>query len=244
MEKIAVSAQDLGISFRLPSEPVSGTKDFFIKSVRRKIKINTFWALRHISFELERGSSLGIMGRNGAGKSTLLKAVARVLIPKEGRVITHGRVFPMLELGAGFNPDLTGHENIYLYGNILGFKNGDITRMHDEIVDFSELKDFIHVPVRSYSSGMVARLAFAIATAVQPDILLADEILSVGDVAFQEKCAKRMNCYLEHGTTIMFVSHSADTVVDICQQGLWLERGEVKMMGTAKEVAKGYTESR
>ena len=151
MEKIAVSAQDLGISFRLPSEPVSGTKDFFIKSVRRKIKINTFWALRHISFELERGSSLGIMGRNGAGKSTLLKAVARVLIPKEGRVITHGRVFPMLELGAGFNPDLTGHENIYLYGNILGFKNGDITRMHDEIVDFSKLKDFIHIPVRSYS---------------------------------------------------------------------------------------------
>ena len=240
MNNIAVSVQDLGISFRLPSEPVSGAKEFFIKSVQRKIKINTFWALRHVSFELEKGSSIGIMGRNGAGKSTLLKAVARVLTPKEGRVVVHGKVFPLLELGAGFNLDLTGHENVYLYGNILGFSNKEISRMYDEIVDFSELANFIHVPLRSYSSGMVTRLAFAIATAVQPDILLADEILSVGDIAFQEKCMTRMNYYLEHGTTIMFVSHSADTVKQICQKGLWLDHGEVKMFGNADEVTAAY----
>lgn len=241
MNNIAVSVQDLGINFRLPSEPISGAKEFFIKSVQRKIKINTFWALRHVSFELEKGSSIGVMGRNGAGKSTLLKAVARVLTPKEGRVVVHGKVFPLLELGAGFNLDLTGHENIYLYGNILGFSNGEITQMYDEIVDFSELGGFIHVPLRSYSSGMVTRLAFAIATAVQPDILLADEILSVGDVAFQEKCMKRMNYYLEHGTTIMYVSHSAESVKKICEKGLWLDHGKVKMIGSADEVAVAYS---
>ena len=243
MNNITINIQDLGISFRLPSEPVSGAKEFFIKSVQRKIKINTFWALRHVSFELEEGSSIGIMGRNGAGKSTLLKAVARVLTPKEGRVVVHGKVFPLLELGAGFNLDLTGHENVYLYGNILGFSNKEISRMYDEIIDFSELGSFIHVPLRSYSSGMVTRLAFAIATAVQPDILLADEILSVGDVAFQEKCMKRMNYYLEHGTTIMYVSHSAESVKKICEKGLWLDHGEIKMVGSADEVAAAYANS-
>ena len=243
MNNITINIQDLGISFRLPSEPVSGAKEFFIKSVQRKIKINTFWALRHVSFELEEGSSIGIMGRNGAGKSTLLKAVARVLTPKEGRVVVHGKVFPLLELGAGFNLDLTGHENVYLYGNILGFSNKEISRMYDEIIDFSELGSFIHVPLRSYSSGMVTRLAFAIATAVQPDILLADEILSVGDVAFQEKCMKRMNYYLEHGTTIMYVSHSAESVKKICEKRLWLDHGEIKMVGSADEVAAAYANS-
>lgn len=240
MNNIAISVQDLGISFRLPSEPVSGAKEFFIKSVQRKIKINTFWALRHVSFELEKGSSIGVMGRNGAGKSTLLKAVARVLTPKEGRVVVHGKVFPLLELGAGFNLDLTGHENIYLYGNILGFSNAKITQMYDEIVDFSELGSFIYMPLRSYSSGMVTRLAFAIATAVQPDILLADEILSVGDVAFQDKCMTRMNYYLENGTTIMYVSHSAESVKKICEKGLWLDCGEIKMVGSANGVATAY----
>ncbi len=180
------------------------------------------------------------MGRNGAGKSTLLKAIARVLTPKEGSVKVRGKVFPMLELGAGFVMELTGHENIYLYGNILGLTNDEVTALYDEIVDFSELGNFIHAPLRSYSSGMVARLAFATATAVQPEVLLADEILSVGDAPFQEKCMVRMRNYLENGTTIVFVSHGAEAVKTICKQGIWLEHGEVKLMGTAEEVADAY----
>lgn len=238
-----IQLNDLGISFRLPTEQIRSTKDFFIQATQRKIKINTFWALRHISLELEQGGSLGVMGKNGAGKSTLLKAIARVLIPKEGRIIVRGKVFPMLELGAGFVYELTGHENIYLYGNILGLSNQKVTQLYDSIVDFSELGDFIHAPLRSYSSGMVARLAFATATAVQPDILLADEILSVGDINFQEKCMDRMMNYLHNGTTIVFVSHSAESVKKICRQGLWLENGGMKMSGSAEEVAEAYAAS-
>ncbi len=242
-QNFAIKAENLGIYFRMPTEPISGTKELLIQAVKRKIKINHFWALRHVSFELKCGESIGIMGRNGAGKSTLLKAIARVLIPKEGRIIVRGKVFPMLELGAGFVPDLTGHENIYLYGNILGLKNAEVSKLYDEIVDFSELGDFIYAPLRSYSSGMVARLAFATATAVQPDLLLADEILSVGDAPFQEKCIHRMMHYLSHGTTIVFVSHSAETVKKICSRGLWLEHGTIKMSGTAEEVADAYKAS-
>ena len=243
MGEKAVIIQDLGICYRMPSEPIVGAKDFFVKALKRRIKMNSFWALRHVSFELDHGDSIGILGRNGAGKSTLLKAVARVLSPKEGRVIVCGKVFPLLELGAGFSYDLTGHENIYLYGNILGFTNNEISRMYDDIVEFSEVSQFIHVPVRSYSTGMVARLAFAIATARQPEILLADEILSVGDAAFQEKCMERMNYYLANGTTILYVSHSADSVKKICKKGLWLENGEVRMLGDAASVSGAYASS-
>lgn len=243
MGEKAVVIQDLGICYRMPSEPIAGAKDFFVKALKRRIKMNSFWALRHVSFELDQGDSLGILGRNGAGKSTLLKAVARVLSPKEGRVVVRGKVFPLLELGAGFSFDLTGHENIYLYGNILGFTNNEISRMYDDIVEFSELSQFIHIPVRSYSTGMVARLAFAIATARQPEILLADEILSVGDSGFQEKCMNRMNYYLSNGTTILYVSHSADSVKKICKKGLWLENGEVKMLGDAASVSGAYASS-
>ncbi|MHC1772665.1 MAG: ABC transporter ATP-binding protein [Flexilinea sp.] len=239
----AIHAENLGVRFRMPTEPISGTKELVIRAFQHKISINEFWALRNISFDLKPGESIGIMGRNGAGKSTLLKVIARVLMPKEGRIIVRGKVFPMLELGAGFVPDLTGHENIYLYGNILGLTNDQVTRLYDEIVDFSELGEFIHAPLRSYSSGMVARLAFATATAIQPDLLLADEILSVGDAPFQEKCLKRMEDYLGHGTTIVFVSHSAATVKKICQRGLWLEHGTAKLYGNADEVADAYAAS-
>jgi ABC-type polysaccharide/polyol phosphate transport system ATPase subunit len=242
-QKPSIQIENLGISFRLPTEQIRSTKDFFILATQRKIQINTFWALRHVTFNLEQGGSLGVMGRNGAGKSTLLKAIARVLTPKEGRVVIRGKVFPMLELGAGFVMDLTGHENIYLYGNILGLSNQLITELYDSIVDFSELGDFIHAPLRSYSSGMVARLAFATATAVQPDILLADEILSVGDKNFQDKCMERMTNYLNNGTTIVFVSHSAESVKKICKQGLWLDGGTIKMTGSAEEVAEAYAAS-
>ena len=240
---LAIRCENLGISFRLPSEPISSTKELFVQVAKKHIKLDTFWALRHINLELEEGSSLGVMGRNGAGKSTLLKTIARVLTPREGRVVVSGKVFPMLELGAGFHPDLTGHENIYLYGNILGLTNLQVTRLYDSILDFSELAEFIHAPLRSYSSGMVARLAFATATAVQPDILLADEILSVGDKNFQDKCMDRMTNYLNNGTTVVFVSHSAESVKQICKQGLWLDHGEIKMAGSAKDVAEAYAAS-
>lgn len=242
-QHIAIETEDLGIRFKLPTEPISSTKELFVKAAKRKIKLHDFWALRHVSFKLEKGSSIGIMGRNGAGKSTLLKVIARVLTPKAGRIVVRGKVFPMLELGAGFVMELTGHENIYLYGNILGLNNALVTKLYDSIVDFSELGDFIHAPMRSYSSGMIARLAFATATAVQPDILLADEILSVGDASFREKCMKRMEKFLENGTTIVFVSHSAETVKNICKAGLWLDHGLVKMMGTSEAVADAYAQS-
>lgn len=242
-QQLAIHTENLGVRFRIPTEPISGTKELFIKAIKRKFIIDEFWALRNISFDLERGKSIGIMGRNGAGKSTLLKVISRVLAPKEGRIIVHGTVSPMLELGAAFVPDLTGHENIYLYGNILGLTNRQVTSLYDEIVDFSELGSFIHAPLRSYSSGMIARLAFATATAVQPDLLLADEILSVGDAPFKEKCIKRMEYYLNHGTTIVFVSHDAKTVKEICNRGLWLDHGVVKLCGSADEVADAYTSS-
>jgi ABC-2 type transport system ATP-binding protein len=242
-EAFTIEAEDLGVRFRMPTEPILSTKELFVKAAKRKIKLQEFWALRHVSFKLAKGNSIGIMGRNGAGKSTLLKVIARVLTPKEGRIIVRGNVFPMLELGAGFVMELSGHENIYLYGNILGLTNALVTKLYDSIVDFSELGDFIHAPLRSYSSGMLARLAFATATAVQPDILLADEILSVGDTAFQEKCMTRMNHYLNNGTTIVFVSHSASMVRKTCQTCLWLEHGLVKMIGTADEVATAYEQS-
>lgn len=243
MEKI-IEVENLGICYKIPSENFYGTKDFFVKVIKRRISMRTFWALRNVSFSVERGSSLGIIGRNGAGKSTLLKAIARVLVPIEGRVRVIGKVFPLLELGAGFHPDLSGQENIYLYGNIIGFSNQEINKMFDEIVEFSELQDFINLPIRSYSTGMVARLAFSIATSVQPNILLADEILSVGDAAFREKCTKRMEHYLEHGTTILYVSHSADSIKSICRKGLWLDRGKVMMFGDAEEVASAYASYR
>ena len=242
-QNIAIQTEDLGICFKMPSEPISGTKELFIKIAKKRIKINTFWALRHVNLSLNEGESIGIMGKNGAGKSTLLKAIARVLTPKEGRVYVRGKVFPMLELGAGFNMELTGHENIYLYGNILGLTNEKVTHLYDSIVEFSELREFIHSPLRSYSTGMVARLAFATATAVQPDILLADEILSVGDKDFQDKCMERMRSYLNNGTTIVFVSHSPNSVKQICNKGLWLEHGQVRMTGSAEEVADAYATS-
>ncbi len=240
---IAITTKDLGIRYRIPTERINGTKDFVIKKLKNRLIMEDLWALRHITISVARGSSLGVMGKNGSGKSTLLKAIARVLTPIEGRIIVRGHVFPLLELGAGFISELTGLENVYLYGNLLGLSNEEISKLYPDIMAFSEIGDFIHSPLRSYSSGMVARLAFSIATAVQPDILLADEILSVGDASFQSKCMERMNYYLSHGTTIIFVSHSSEQVKKVCQYGLWLDHGIQKMYGDAEEIANAYAKS-
>ncbi len=237
----AIIAKDLGVRFQIPASRGTDTKDVLIRKLSRKDPMKDIWALRNINFDLEIGQSIGIIGRNGAGKSTLLKVIARVLKPIEGRIIVQGKVFPLLELGAAFMTELSGRENIYLYGNLLGYTNEEITEMYGEIVNFAELEEFIETPVRQYSSGMVARLAFAIATAVQPEILLADEILSVGDGAFREKCMKRMDSYMGSGTSVVFVSHSIEQVKRICQYALWIERGRQVMFGPVNDVCAAYT---
>lgn len=242
-EDIAIFAQDLGVRFRIPVGRSTDTKDVVIRKLTRKDPMKDIWALKNINFELKTGSSIGIVGRNGAGKSTLLKVIARVLKPIEGRIVVQGKVFPLLELGAAFMFELSGRENVYLYGNLLGYTDDQITDMYKDIVAFAELEDFMETPVRMYSSGMTARLAFSIATAVQPEILLADEILSVGDAAFRQKCMKRMSGYLNSGTTIVFVSHSIEQVRQICEYALWIEKGKQIMFGPADEVCDAYSSS-
>lgn len=240
-EKKAIIVRDLGVRFRIPVSRGTDTKDIVIRKLSQKDPMKDIWALRNINFDLDIGTSIGIIGRNGAGKSTLLKVIARVLKPIEGRIIVQGKVFPLLELGAAFMSELSGRENIYLYGNLLGYTNDQITEMYEEIVAFSELEEFVETPIRQYSSGMTARLAFAIATAVQPEILLADEILSVGDAPFREKCMKRMDGYLGTGTSVVFVSHSIEQVRRICQYALWIEKGQQIMFGPADEVCEAYS---
>ena len=240
-EKKAIIVRDLGVRFRIPVSRGTDTKDIVIRKLSQKDPMKDIWALRNINFDLDIGTSIGIIGRNGAGKSTLLKVIARVLKPIEGRIIVQGKVFPLLELGAAFMSELSGRENIYLYGNLLGYTNDQITEMYEEIVAFSELEEFVETPIRQYSSGMTARLAFAIATAVQPEILLADEILSVGDALFREKCMKRMDGYLGTGTSVVFVSHSIEQVRRICQYALWIEKGQQIMFGPADEVCEAYS---
>ena len=199
-----------------------------------------FTALDHVSFEVKKGETLGLIGRNGAGKSTMLKVLSGILKPTEGSVVCRGNVVPMLELGSGFDFDLTGRENIFLNGAILGYSEEFLNARYDEIVEFSELDQFIDTPIRNYSSGMLARLAFSIATVVQPEVLIVDEILSVGDAQFQEKSKKRMLELMGGGTTVLFVSHSIEQIKEMCGRVVWLEQGQVKLMGCSKEVCSEY----
>ena len=209
-------------------------------ALRGKLQYNDFTALEHVSFEVKKGETLGLIGRNGAGKSTMLKVISGILKPTEGSVVCRGNVVPMLELGSGFDFDLTGRENIFLNGAILGYSKEFLHEKYDEIVEFSELGQFIEVPIRNYSSGMLARLAFSIATVVNPEILIVDEILSVGDAAFQEKSKKRMLELMGGGTTVLFVSHSLEQIREMCNRVVWLEHGNVKMVGAAAEVCDVY----
>ena len=235
-----ISVDHVSMRFRLASEKVDSLKEYFIKTLKSQISTNEFWALNDVSFQIQKGDALGLIGLNGSGKSTMLKIIAGVLKPTKGSVSVRGEVAPLIELGAGFDYDLTASENIFLNGALMGRSHEEMESYYDGIVEFSELKDFIDVPVKNFSSGMIARLAFAIATIGTPDILICDEVLSVGDFRFQEKCHKRIGEMLEKGTTLLFVSHSIEQVEGLCNKAVWLEHGNVKMFGECKEVAEIY----
>ena len=223
---------------------IQSIKEYIVQMLRGKIKYEEFWALKNVSFEVERGEVVGIIGHNGAGKSTLLKVISGILKPTGGELEVHGNVVPMLELGSGFDHDLTGRENIFLNGSILGYSEKYLKEKYDQIVEFSELGKFIDVPIRNYSSGMLMRLAFSIATVVQPEILIVDEILAVGDAAFQEKSKTRMLELMGGGTTVLFVSHSLEQIREMCDRVIWLEHGQIKAIGATKEICDAYEASR
>ena len=238
-----IEVNQVSMKFNMASEKFDSFKEYFIKTLKKQISYNEFWALQDVSFSLERGESLGLIGLNGSGKSTMLKIIAGVLKPTKGSVTVRGSVAPLIELGAGFDYDLTAGENIFLNGAILGYAREDMERYYDDIVEFSELKDFMNVPVKNFSSGMVSRLAFAIATIGQPDILIVDEVLSVGDFLFQQKCEQRIRKMKEHGTTLLFVSHSIVQVQSLCSKVVWLEKGHLKMQGDSIEIGNMYRNS-
>ncbi len=240
MSKTMIEVSDVSMRFRMNSDRIMSLKEFVTTALRGKLRYQEFTALEHVSFTVKKGETLGLIGRNGAGKSTMLKVISGILKPTEGRVTCHGNVVPMLELGSGFDMDLTGKENIFLNGAILGYSEEFLKAKYDEIVEFSELGQFIGVPIRNYSSGMLARLAFSIATVVQPEILIVDEILAVGDAQFQEKSKRRMMELMGGGTTVLFVSHSIEQIREMCKRVVWLERGKVKMIGNAEKVCNVY----
>jgi ABC-2 type transport system ATP-binding protein/lipopolysaccharide transport system ATP-binding protein len=228
----------------MPTERINTLKERVIRQVTgRSVKYNEFWALRSITLKVRQGEAIGLIGSNGAGKSTLLKVIARVQQPTTGRVWVRGAISPLIELGAGFHPELTGRENIFINGAMLGFSKRQMQQKFDSIVEFSELAAFIDAPLRTYSSGMIARLGFAIASDVDPDILIIDEALSVGDEAFQKKCLARMNAFQERGVTIFFVTHALDTVHTLCPRAIWLDGGRIRYMGPTTEVVEAYRQN-
>ena len=237
---VAISVQNVSMSFNLNKEKVDNLKEYFIKFVTRKLDYKKFNALKNISFEVKKGERLAIMGFNGAGKSTLLKVIVGVYKPTTGTVERSGVIAPLLELGAGFDPNYSGKENIYLYGSILGYSREYIDSKYREIVRFSELGKFINVPLKNYSSGMKARLGFSIATAVDPDVLILDEVLSVGDAKFREKSMKKVQSMFDRGVTVLFVSHNASQVKALCDRAILLNHGEIVAQGDVNEVTDLY----
>ena len=236
----AIIVDNVSMKFNLSKEKVDSLKDYIIKSIKKEIKYNEFWALQNVSFTVEKGDRVGILGLNGAGKSTLLKVIAGVFKPTEGSVTKHGKMVPLLELGAGFDQQYTGKENIYLYGAMLGYSKEFIDEKYDEIVKFSELKDFIDVPIKNYSSGMKSRLGFSIATVVSPKILILDEVLSVGDAKFRKKSEKKVLGMFDSGVTVLFVSHSLAQVQRICNKAMILEKGKLIAYGDIDTISKQY----
>ncbi|SHJ01026.1 ABC transporter ATP-binding protein [Desulfofundulus thermosubterraneus] len=237
---VAVEVKDVWKKFRLYHDKAYSLKERVIFWGRQKAE--DFWALKGVNLTVPKGSTVGLIGRNGSGKSTLLKIISRILYPTRGEVKVNGRVSTLLELGAGFHPDFTGRENVFLNASILGLTRKQTKEKLEEIIAFAELGDFIDNPVRNYSSGMYMRLGFAVAVHVAPDILLIDEVLAVGDLAFQEKCLAKIRELQKRGTTIIFVTHSPGQVEELCDVAVWLDRGEVRMQGSAAEVARAYAE--
>lgn len=242
MREVVLQVEHVSMKFNLSKEKVDSLKEYVIKFFQGGLKYNEFWALQDVSFTLEKGDRIGILGLNGAGKSTLLKVIAGVFKPTSGTVQQKGVLAPLIELGAGFDPQYTGRENIYLYGAVLGYSRKFIDEKLQEIIDFSELEEFIDVPLKNYSSGMKARLGFAIATIVEPDMLILDEILSVGDAKFKKKSEAKLMSLLEKGVTVLFVSHNPEQIRRICNKALILEKGQVKEYGDVEEVTRIYEE--
>ena len=242
MEPTVIQVENATVRFNMASQKIDNIKEYFVKFVQGQLRFKEFLALKNVHFEVKRGESWGIVGSNGAGKSTLLRLVCGIIAPDTGSVWVNGSISPMLELGAGFDPELTAGENIYLEGALLGRSKAYMRERYDEIVEFSELHDFLDMPIKNYSTGMRARMAFAIATVVKPEILIIDEVLAVGDAAFQRKCASRIHEMLQSATTLLLVSHSSSMIEQLCEKAIWLRKGEVVMSGNSREVCAAYAE--
>jgi len=242
-EDIAIKVENVSMRFNLSQEKVDNLKEYVIKLAKGELFYQEFWALKNISFYVKRGEKMGIVGLNGAGKSTLLKLISGVMKPTTGNITVNGGIVPLLELGGGFDGNYTGRENIFLRGALLGYSKEFMESKYDEIVEFSELEEFIDVPVKNYSSGMITRLGFSISTIVHPQILILDEVLSVGDAKFQKKSMQRMKSFLNQDVTVLLVSHSAAQIKNLCSRAIWLDKGRMVMMGDAEEVADKYMES-
>ena len=240
MSEYAVEVNNVTIRFNMASEKVDNLKEYVIKLIKKELIFQEFLAVKDVSFKVKKGEAWALIGVNGSGKSTMLKAITGILKPSKGSITVNGEVAPLIELGAGFDPNLTARENIYLNGTVLGHSKKYMDEHFDEIVDFAELWDFLDTPIKNFSSGMTARLGFSVATMVAPDILICDEILAVGDYLFQQKCMERMNRMLSGGTTLLFVSHTIDTVRKLCDHAIWLDHGVAKMAGEVNEVCDAY----
>ena len=239
-EKAMIEVRNVTMQYRITNDRISNIKEYIIKRLKKSLQFEYFTALDDVSFSVKRGEVLGLIGHNGAGKSTILKVISGIVRPTKGSVHIRGNIVPMLELGSGFDFDMTGRENIYLNGAILGYSEEFLKSKYDEIVEFSEIGQFIDLPLRNYSSGMIARLGFSIATVVEPEILIVDEVLAVGDANFQEKSKNRMMELMSGGTTVLFVSHSLDQIRELCDHVIWMDHGKVKMYGQTQAVCDAY----
>ena len=243
MTDYIINVDNVSVRFNKASENITGLKEYIIKLLKDELMFEEFFALKNISFRVRNGVSWGLIGNNGSGKSTLLKLISGILKPYEGSVSVVGYISPLIELGAGFDPELTARENIYLNGALLGYKKKFIDENFNNIIEFAEIQDFLDVPIKNFSSGMAARLGFSIATVRKPDILIVDEVLAVGDIGFQHKCKMKMEELLCNGTTLLFVSHSIEQVKELCQNAIWLDKGEIKAIGNISDVSTAYLSS-